>query len=118
MMDRLPKNITYFAIGDIKATDDANPLVWFRLYPRKISPQQSWWYFKYDNLQLSVHSKPRVSSTSAGLVVLDPACWSKMNAIISLSNYAQVIKTEKFNKDMFGKPFEKVKSIGSLTLID
>lgn len=103
--------------GELKATNVMNPLIWFRLYPKKLDGT-GWWYFKLNDLKLSIHSRDRVAMDTIGFVVLNPVCWSELNMVIRSSDYMETIKTERINKDMFTKPFEKVRIIGTLSVLD
>jgi hypothetical protein len=116
-VDNFAANFTLFAIGELKATSGANPLIWFRLYPRKLD-NSGWWYYKgieSDDTKLSIHSRAKSSRNNFGIVVLDNICWSKMNDIIRSSKSFDTIKADNYNSGTFGilrKFYHKVKSVG------
>ena len=116
-VDGIAANFTMFAIGELKATGGANPLIWFRLYPRKMD-NSGWWHYKgieVDDAKLSIHSRAKSSRHNIGLVVLDNVCWSKMNELIRSSKSFDTIRADNYNSETLGifrKSYHKVKSIG------
>ena len=121
-MEGIATSFNQYAIGETKATGGENPLIWFRLYPRK-EDNSGWWYYKgvgNTETKLSLHSRGKNSPDHKGFVVLDNICWAKMNEIIRSSKTFETIKAEKFNPGLFGlfsKPYHKVKTIGSLNVL-
>lgn len=115
-------NFSVFALGELKATGGPNPLIWFRLYPRKLD-NSGWWYYKNvgpADTKLTLHSRGKSSPEHRGFTVLDNVCWAKMNEIIRSSKTFETIKAEKYNPGLFGlfsKPYHKVKTIGTLYVI-
>jgi hypothetical protein len=113
----IPKNFTIYAIGETKAANVPEELVWFRLYPRK-EDNSGWWYYEFHrNAKMSLHPKEKHSINDIGFIVLDRICWSKMNKVIRASETFEIIKTEKVAKELFSKSFFKVKMIGMITVV-
>lgn len=114
-MKRMPKNFTLFAIGETKAVNVPQELVWFRLYPRKVD-NSGWWYYKFNrNSKMALYPKEKDSINDVGFIVLDRECWSHMNMIIRAAETFEIIKTEKFSRELFAKSYYKVKMIGMIT---
>lgn len=103
----------------MKATGGGNPLIWFRLYPRK-EDNSGWWYYRGINSESSrylLQPKGKSSKTDAGYIVMNDNCWSTMNSIIKASMTRDTIKAEKYNKGLIEKPYEKTKMIGTLIVL-
>jgi hypothetical protein len=114
--EKIPRNFTLYAIGETKAANVPQPLVWFRLYPRK-EDNSGWWFYELSSSnKLSLHPKEKHSINDIGYIALNPVCWSKLHAIIRASETFEIIKTEKITKKLFEKTFHKVKMIGILTV--
>ena len=112
-------NFVRFAIGEIKATGGSNPYTWFRLYPKK-EDNSGWWSYKGGsgkNTKLSIHSKAKSGVNDRGIIVVNNVCWGKLSEIIRSSETFETIKAEKFAKGIFGKPYDKVKIIGTLAVM-
>lgn len=112
-------SFTLYAIGETKATGGENPMVWFRIYPRK-EDNSGWWYYKGNkntHSKLLIHPKEKSSKSNEGFVVNDNICWAKLHEMIRSSKSIDTIKAQKFAKSLFGSPFEKVKTIGTLKVV-
>lgn len=114
------QSFTLYSIGETKATGGENPMVWFRIYPRK-EDNSGWWYYKGANnthSKLLIHSKDKSSKSNEGFVIDNNICWAKLHEMIRSSKSFETIKAEKFNKSRFSSPFEKVKTIGTLKIVE
>lgn len=119
-MEGIATSFNQYAIGETKATGGENPLIWFRLFPRK-EDNSGWWYYKgckNTNAKLLLHPKEKHSKSNEGFIINDAICWSKLNAMIRSSKSFETIKAEKYKKGLFSSPYEKVKTIGTLTVVN
>ena len=109
--------------GELKSIGGANPLMWFRLHPKK-EDNSGWWYYKSVidlNAKYSIHSQGKNSPNEKGFVLVDNACWAKMAPIIKQTNAHETIKAEKFrfkaSLKITKSNFHKIKMIGLLTIV-
>lgn len=119
-MHGIASSFTLFSIGETKATGGEAPLVWFRIYPRK-EDNSGWWYYKgakNTHSKLLIHPKEKHSKSNEGFLVNDNICWAKLHEMIRSSKSFETIKAEKFNKGLFSSPYEKIKTIGTLRVVE
>ena len=109
--------------GELKSIGGTNPLMWFRLHPKK-EDNSGWWYYKSVidlNTKYSIHSSEKKSTNEKGFVVLDNLCWANMTEIIKQTNTFETIKAEKFHFKsslrVSKNNFHKIKMIGVLTIV-
>jgi len=107
-----------FAIGELKAIGGHHPVSWFRLYPRK-QDNSGWWFYKStknSNAKLSIHNMEKNGKRDEGIVVKNNLCWARLIEIVRSSKTLEMIKAEKSTKSFLSAPFEKIKTIGILTI--
>jgi hypothetical protein len=105
----------------LKSVGGSNPLIWFRLHPRK-TDNSGWWYYKgvtEANVKFSIHPKGKSSVNDMGIIVVDNICWAKMAEIIRSSKMSEKIKAEVKSKGFLSilkKDYHKIRMIGQLTI--
>ena len=96
LAEGIPRNFTLYAIGEAKAANIPQELVWFRIYPRK-EDNSGWWFNEWSRgAKFSIHPKEKHSVSDIGFIVTDRICWNKMHVIIRASESFEIIKTEKW----------------------
>ncbi len=112
--------------GVMKSNHGKKATTWFRLYAKKEeanSISNGWWFYRgYESshqIKFTIHSKIKNSKSEKGFLVQDNDCWSnKLSKLINSTKKIKIIKAQVFNKGLLSNPYHKVRTIGTLAIID